>query len=264
MRHLVTRRAILAAAAAAVTPAYAADPVVWRALMPGLEHGQAVLPADAGDRQLHIVRIDPAHFRFALASAAAMGGGPRPARTWATERGFSAVINAGMFQPNGLPVGYAKADGRVIQPHLNNDRSVFAFDDKQARLLDLSCDVFDPTREENAVQGIRMVACGGENVWRQAARRWSIAAIAQDQGGRILFLHARSPLTVHDFIDALLALPLSVARAMYQEGGPEAWLHVNAGGFELDRAGSYGFNEDDDNLPAWPLPNVFGIKSRSP
>ena len=267
MPLLITRRAVLAAIAA--TPAYsanayAADPVVWRTLAPGLEHGQAVLAADISDGQLHIVRIDPAHFRFVLASAAATGGEPRTARRWAEEGGFSAVINAGMFKPGGAPVGYAKADGRVVQPSRNGDQSVFAFDDKRARLLDLSCDVFDPAREENAVQGIRMVACDGRNVWSQQPRRWSIAAIAQDQSGRILFLHARSPLSVHDFIHALLALPLSVVRAMYQEGGPEATLYVNVGGFELERVGSFetGFNESDGNLAAWPLPNVFGVRPR--
>jgi hypothetical protein len=268
MPRLLTRRAVLAAAAAAPACAYAdpaaSSPVVWRMLAPGLEHGQAVLPAEVGDRELHVVRIDPAHFRFVLASVAAAGGGYRTARSWAAERGFSAVINAGMFRPDGLPVGYAKADGRVIQPHLNNDRSVFAFDAERARLVDLTCDAFDPPHEENAVQGIRMVACGGQNVWSQQPRRWSIAAIAQDQTGRILFLHARSPLSVHDFIDALQALPLAVARAMYQEGGPEATLYVNAGGFELERIGSFetGFNETDGNLAAWPLPNVFGIRPR--
>ena len=265
MPFLLTRRAVLAAMTTtmAATPVYAADPVVWRTLAPGLEHGQAVLAADVGDGQLHVVRIDPAHFRFVLASAAT-GGEPRTARRWAEERGFSAVINAGMFQPGGAPVGYAKADGRVIQPRRNDNRSVFAFDDRRARLLDLSCDAFDPAREENAVQGIRMVACDGRNVWSQQARRWSIAAIAQDQSGRILFLHTRSPLSVHDFIHALLALPLSIVRAMYQEGGPEATLYVNVGGFELERLGSFetGFNENDSNLAARPLPNVFGARPR--
>ncbi len=264
MRLLLTRRAVLAAAAAAAIPARAADAVVWRTLAPGLEHGRAVLPADVGDRQLHIVRIDPASFRFVLASTAATGGSSRTAHDWAAERGFSAVINAGMFRSGGLPVGYAKAEGRVIQPDRNNDRSVFAFDDSRARLLDLSCDTFDPAREQNAVQGIRMVSCEGQNVWSQQPKRWSIAAIAQDRGGRILFLHARSPLSVHDFIDAVQALPLDVARAMYQEGGPEATLYVKAGGFELERIGSFetGFNETDGNAAAWPLPNVFGVRPR--
>lgn len=250
--------------AAAPGWAHAGDPIAWRRLAPGLDHGQAAVTADIGDRQLHLVRIDPTRYRFELASAMATGGGPRTARSWAQERGFSAVINAGMFRTGGLPVGYAKADGRVIQPRLNNDRSVFAFDARGARLLDLSCDAFDPAHEENAVQGIRMVSCAGQNVWGQQPRRWSIAAIAQDQAGRILFLHARSPLSVHDFVDVVLALPINVTRAMYQEGGPEATLHVSAGGFEVERVGSFetGFFENDDNPAAWPLPNVFGIRPR--
>jgi len=277
MAVLFTRRAVVTAMAAtpvitamAVTPvigmsaAGAVEPVEWRRLAPGLEHGQAVVAAELGDRQLHILRIDPAHFRFELASVAAVGGEARTARRWAEERGFSAVINAGMFKPGGAPVGYAKADGRVIQAHLNKDRSVFAFSATQARLLDRSCETFDAAREDNALQGIRMVGCDGRNVWAAAPRRWSIAAIAQDKSGRILFLHSRSPLPVHDFIEAMLALPLSVTRAMYQEGGPEATLYVNAGGLQLERFGSFetGFNENDGISVAWPLPNVFGIRPR--
>ncbi|MCL2715161.1 MAG: phosphodiester glycosidase family protein [Alphaproteobacteria bacterium] len=268
MAVLFTRRTLVAAMA--LMPlikggvAHAADPVLWRRLAPGLEHGQAVLNAEIGDRELHIVRIDPAHFRFELASVGAIGGSRRTARRWAEERGFSAVINAGMFKPDGAPVGYAKADGRVIQPHLTKDRSVFTFNARQARLVDRTCETFDPAREDNALQGIRMLGCDGRNVWAAQPRRWSIAAIAQDKAGRILFLHSRSPLMVHDFIDAMLALPLAVTRAMYQEGGPEATLYVNAGGFQLERFGSFetGFNENDGISVAWPLPNVFGIRPR--
>ena len=110
-----------------------------------------------------------------------------------------------------------------------------------------------------------MMSCQGHNVWSQQPRLWSIAALAQDEAGRILFLHARSPLSVHDFIAAVQALPLSLTRAMYLEGGPEATLYVNAGGVEIERFGSYetGFNENDDNSSAWPLPNVIGVLPRA-
>ena len=113
-----------------------------------------------------------------------------------------------------------------------------------------------------------MVACNGANVWSRSDKRWSIACLAQDGLGKVLFLHARSPLSVHDFIDTVKALPLDVARAMYLEGGPEATLYVNASGgdgrVEIERFGSYetGFNENDDNAVAWPLPNVLGIVPR--
>ena len=109
-----------------------------------------------------------------------------------------------------------------------------------------------------------MLSCEGRNVWRQSARIWSIASLAQDNEGRLLLLHLRSPLSVHDFVNALRRLPLSIVRAMYLEGGPEATLYAAGGGVEIERFGSYetGFNENDDNASAWPLPNVPGVAAR--
>ncbi len=260
-----SRRSFLAAATLA-TPAFAdPPPITWRALQPGLEHGRGEIASSIGDKQLHILRIDPVHFRFTLLTSAGENVSPRTARLWARERGLIAATNAAMFRANRLPVGYCKAGGRVIQGAQNNDRSVLTFDDTSARLLDLSVDTFDPNAETNALQGIRMIAHGGRNTWAQQPRQWSIAALAQDRQGRMLFLHARSPSSVHDFIAAIQALPLSLTRAMYLEGGPEATLYVNAGGTEIERVGSYetGFNENDSNAVAWPLPNVIGVVARA-
>lgn len=93
---------------------------------------------------------------------------------------------------------------------------------------------------------------------------WSTACVAQDGDGKVLFLHARSPLSVHDFVDAVRALPLGVVRAMYMEGGPEATLVARGAGEVIERFGSYetGFNENDDNDRAWALPNILGVVPR--
>lgn len=261
---MITRRATLAAAGMA-TPAFADAPsIAWRTLSRGLEHGQSQLSANIGDRQLHILRIDPEHFRFRLLTAAGTHSARQTARSWARRNSCVAAINAAMFRPNDLPVGFAKAGGQIIQPQQSSDRSFFVFDGASAQLLDASCDTFDASAHENALQGIRMISCDRRNVWGQQPRQWSIAAMAQDDRGRILFLHARSPMSVHDFIAVTQALPLGLSRAMYLEGGPEATLYVNTAGFELERVGSYetGFNENDDNAQAWPLPNVIGVLAR--
>jgi uncharacterized protein YigE (DUF2233 family) len=260
----ITRRAVIAASTLA-TPAFADLPsVAWRTLAPGLDHGQARITARIGDGQLHIARIDPAHFRFTLLTAAGTHSARKTARQWARQNGCVAAINAAMFRPNGLPVGFAKVDGQVLQTHHSSDRSVFVFNGDHARLLDLACETFDENDHQNALQGIRMISCTGANVWSQQERRWSIAALGQDGEGRILFLHARSPLSVHDFIAAVQGMPLGLTRAMYLEGGPEATFYLNAGGAEIERVGSYetGFNENDDNAGAWPLPNVIGVIPR--
>lgn len=263
MRKLARRDLVFAAAFAAPAAA-ATDTIRWRALAEGLDHAAVAIAARIGDGRLHVLRIDPGRFRFRLVTGAATGAQPLTARRWAREHGLAAATNAGMFHPGGLPVGFARADGRTIQSRLNRDRSAFTFDQAGARLLDLDCDTFELEAAPNALQSIRMLSCNGRNVWRQSERIWSIASLAQDGEGRLLFLHLRSPLSVHDFVNALRRLPLSIARAMYLEGGPEATLYAAGGGVEIERFGSYetGFNENDDNATAWPLPNVLGVAAR--
>lgn len=263
---MLTRRAALVAAAAALAPRAHAQPASldWTTLRPGLDHARARLDATIGDRWLHILRISPARFRFTLLTGEAAGKSPRSAARWAREHDLVAATNAGMFHPNGLPVGFAKSQGRVIQPTITRDRCVFVFNQTRARIIDRACETFDAESQPNALQSIRMISCDGRNVWTQQPRRWSIACLAQDAEGRILFLHSRSPHSVHDFITAIQALPLSIARCMYLEGGPEATFYVNAGDAEIERYGSFetAFNENDDNGFPWPLPNILGVVAR--
>ncbi|MEZ5959366.1 MAG: phosphodiester glycosidase family protein [Hyphomonadaceae bacterium] len=259
----LTRRTVLAAAVA--TPAYAQAALAWRTLRPGLDHGITQIPSPIGDRRLDVLRIDPARFRFTMLIAAAINAAPQTARQWADAHDLVAATNAGMFRTNRLPVGYCKVAGRAVQPAMSADRSIFTFNDTNARLLDLSCDEFDPAAHENALQSIRMISCEGRNVWRQQPRIWSTACMAQDTTGKVLFLHARSPLSVHDFNNAIRAAPLDIARAMYLEGGPEATLYARGGdGQTIERFGSYetDFNENDDNDVAWALPNIIGVVPR--
>ena len=84
-------------------------------------------------------------------------------------------------------------------------------------------------------------------------------AVGLDATGHVLFIHTRSPYTMHDLIDALLAAPLDLVALQYAEGGPEATLSIEAGAKDVTFVGSYetGFFESDDNTRAWPVPNVL-------
>lgn len=262
---LMRRRSFLAAPALGLPGAARAQALAWTTLSPGLSHTRFQAAASIGDRWLHALRIDPARFRFRLITGAVTGDAARTARQWARDHGLVAATNAGMFHPDGLPVGFAKADGRVIQTNLTRDRSVFVFSNEGARLLDREEEAFAPADHANALQSIRMISFARRNVWAQQPRIWSTACLAQDVEGQILFVHLRSPLSVHDFIAVLLASPLQVERAMYLEGGPEATLYARGDdGGEIERFGSYetGFNENDDNAQAWRLPNVLGVAPR--
>ena len=258
----------LAAAAAGTDP--------WERLEPGLELGvfRSPWPSTAGDSQVRALRIDAARFEFHLLNASASAAAaPRTARQWCRDRGMTAAINASMYQgDHRTSVSLMRTRGHVNNPRLTKDMTILAFepDDPElppVRLIDRQCDDLEALapRYGTLVQSIRMLSCRGSNVWQQQPRRWSTAAIGMDDDGRVLFFHVRSPYSVHDVIEILRELPLGLARAMYVEGGPEAQLYVESGDRALEFVGSYetGFNENDDNAAAWPVPNVVAIRRRS-
>jgi hypothetical protein len=240
----------------------------WRTVAPGVEVGR--LPAKAGGAVVTVVRVDPRQNAFRLLSARLEGlAEPPTAPQWAERAGVLGVINAGMFQEDGLtPVAYARSGDRVLNGRWNRDNAVFVAEPAAARILDRTCD--DVPRESASytvvVQNIRMLDCEGRNVWARQARRWSTACVGADAEGRILFMHVRAPFSTHDLIEVLRALPLRLTRLMYVEGGPEASLYLKVGGETVvAEMGSFetGFFESDDNRRFWPLPNVLGFAART-
>ncbi len=245
----------------------AVAPTAWAPLEPGLELGLFPGPGTApGDGKIWVLRLDPKRFELKLVNASASDARPRTVRAWAMGAGAVAAINAGMFQTDGLTsVGLMRT-----RAHQNNPRrstrykAVLAFDPVKpelppVRILDADCGELDPFLQAygTLIQSIRMVSCDRKNVWAADAKRWSAAAIGVDGAGRALFIHARSPWSVHDLVDALLALPLDLRRAMYVEGGPEAQLFVRAGGREVERLGAFegGAHKEGAGV-AWEIPNA--------
>ena len=80
-----------------------------------------------------------------------------------------------------------------------------------------------------AVQNLRLIRAPGRGVWGTQERRWSEAAVAMDNQGRIPFIFARHPFAMADLNAKLLALPLAITHAMHVEGGPEASLSIHTG-----------------------------------
>ena len=266
-------RAFALAAALASTAVLAEGP--WEALEPGLELGTFDGPAAPhGDRKIRVLRIDPARFELRLLNKSAPGQGrSRTAKDWCAQSGCVAATNPSMFHGDGRSVSYMRSATHVNNGKRSKDKTVLVFGPKKpglapVRLLDRDCDEVDELlpQYESAVQSIRMVSCRRKNVWAAAEKRWSAAATGVDAQGRLLFVHVRSPYTMHELVDALLALPLGLSRLLYGEGGPEAQLWVGAGGREISLVGSYetGFHEADDVLGATPIPNVLAVFRRKP
>jgi hypothetical protein len=169
-------------------------------------------------------------------------------------------------------VGYLRKDSLLLGLGFRKDyKSVLASRPLRAglpsvRLIDLECESFDniTTAYGTVLQNLRMISCHRRNVWQQQNRRWSTVALGEDNDGHLLFILCRSPYSVHDLNNILLALPLGIKKAMYLEGGAPASLYLSAGSTVMERYGIYdGAGSREEGLEIiHRLPNVIGIKRR--
>jgi len=259
-----------------------AEPPPWRTVADGIEYATFTLATDPdyGDGLLHVVRVDASRVELRASLASENGGKSRTAQDWLKDGGFSVAINAGMFQGDGLTnVGYFRNGQRSNNPRWNAYRSAFAFGPRRPGIPPAVIVDLDPPESgrsaaaraaldrdyDTVVQNLRLIKGNGTGVWSPDSKRWSEAAIAQDDRGRILFLFTRTPLAMYDWIERVLALPLHVARAMHVEGGPEASLSIRAGEVSIDLAGSFesGFSSYDRNAKQAPIPNVVGVRAKA-
>lgn len=241
-----------------------AAPLQFQELAVGIEYGTTSF----GGGELHVVRIDPAKAELRVGLASQEQVRNRTAGEWADGLGLTVAINAGMFAEDYRSnVGYLKNGAHLNNPAWNKYQSVLAFGPARAELIDLDSPGARQRLEAypTAIQNLRLIkATGARNVWKPGPRKWSEAAVAADSSGRVLFLFMRAPLSMKDFGDQLLALPLGITHAMHVEGGPEASLSIRSEKVHLDLCGSFetGFRADDTNLVQWPIPNVIGVGAR--
>lgn len=247
--------------------------VAFKPLQPGVEYGKVTLAEkpEAGDGKLHVLRVDPAIASLDL-GLASESGAMRTAAQWASQQGFSLVINAGMFETD-----YRSNVGRLVHgAHVNQQRwkksyqSVLVMDPSspgvpKATMLDRDAPDFEEAVKpyQTVVQNLRLIKAPGVNVWKPNGRKWSEAFVALDVKGRLLLCFTRTPFEMADLMNRVLAAELGVVRAMHVEGGPEASLTVRTKDVWFDMFGSYetGFFPRDDNDRQWELPNVIGVRA---
>jgi hypothetical protein len=259
----------------AKAPASAEASAGWRELAKGIELARFSME-DAAPHEFVIVRIDPKVARLQLLAAAEQKHAALPANEWAKQHDLNVVINAGMFEPDHVThTGLMKSAEAGISGKLNKLYSSFAmFAPTDSK--DPVFHIFDADTEEDiaglqetavpsykcVLQNLRLIKRPGENRWKPQPKAWSEAALGEDDKGRALLIFCGAGLSMYDFNERLLKLPIHVVAAQHLEGGPEASLHIHCGGFKLDCVGSYetGFNENYDNKEYWPIPNVIGVK----
>jgi len=251
----------------------------WQTLAPGMElrYVTAKTPSLTGDSRIAVLRMDPNLWELAVVGTSQTGeSNSHTAREWCQRHKFAAVINAGMFAADQKThLGYLCSHEHVLSAHQNKYQSIAAFDPRDPaalprfRILDLDAPgiTFQSILRDYAsvVQNLRLVKRPGLNQWGQQERKWSEAALGEDDAGRILFLFSRSPFSMHDLNQELLASGIGLVAAQHLEGGPEAQLYLKAGGVELEMYGSYEtpFRGNDAKSVPWPIPNILGVRPRS-
>lgn len=250
----------------------------WRKIDEGLFFGDFAAPIEsvAGDSRILVIRIDPKLYAFRLLSASelSLGSSSMTVKDWANKHKLIASINAGMFQADlKANVGYMKN-----YAHLNNPKfhkaysSVFAFNPRDAGLPPAA--VFDTDVKDikeivaeyhTVIQNLRLIKRPGQIRWPQQEKRWSEAALGQDQDGNILFIFSGSPYTMNELSKILLALPIRLECAMHLEGGPAASLYLRHNGVEIARVGRHELASlvvGDTNTEFLPIPNVIGVTKK--
>ncbi|SFJ28246.1 Predicted protein [Desulfomicrobium apsheronum] len=250
----------------------------WRVLAPGLELREFLIPDQFGDlagqqSAMAVLRIDSGNYDVALGSALGTGR-MRSMQEWARHSGFVAVINAGMFRADDRmrSTGYMRDANVIINSFIHPNYGAFlAFHPRDPALPALrwvdrksDADWQEVLADyDGIIQNYRLISRERENLWEQSDRRHSGAAIAMDQDGRLLFVHCRPRLSLHEFAQALIDLPLDLIGAMYVEGGADAAMFVDVNGFVGRFVGEYRsdfFQGSNKNF--WPAPNVLGIRPK--
>ena len=238
---------------------------IWQKIDEGLYFQEFYAPqkSKVGDSRISVVKMNPKIYTFDLLSASEFGK-KITAGEWGKEEGLVAVINAGMFLPDNKHIGYAKNFNHLDNKSVNKYGAFFLCNPKEDNLPLVQIvgkNGFDNLKEKyNTVVQNMFVINEKKISWSKSSKIWSMAVLGADDKGNVLFIHSRSPYSVHDFAAILQALPLSIRNAMYLEGGPEASLYLSAKGVRFEKFGSSetGFNENDYNSRAWPLPTVIG------
>ncbi len=246
----------------------------WVTLYEGMELGRfKVSPSiPVADSLLYVLRVSPAHFRPTLFAASEIDTtASLDARMICETQAAFAATNAGMFHTDyKTHVGFMRSRSHSNNPAFNDKYHSFAvFDPKRPGLP--AFDIVDRAqlpldslvaRYHGVLQNLRLIKRPGENAWQQQPRYWSEAALAVDTDGNALIVICRSPLSMHDFNNLLLELPLGIVAAQHLEGGPEAQVCIALpeGGY-WDWVGSFetGFTPHNSNKAIWSIPNVLAI-----
>lgn len=269
-------------------PLLPAPPIEWQPVGKGMEVGTAVIyesRARQRDAVFVFVRIVPEEHKFALAMAS-HAGKPRSFADWSSLSNLKAGVNASMYLPDNITsTGYMRDSGSVNNAKVGNRLGAFFAAGRRDKKLPHATVVEKDKpgwREiiddyDLVVQNYRLISGDGRILWPTGGPEHSIAALAVDDRGRILFILCQEPLTAVRFAFYLRSFPLGLGPVLYVEGGAQAGVFVRLDDNDKPRhlPGASAIAVDGGVVHVWKgrqsllnlkgnphaaLPNIIGVK----
>lgn len=249
----------------------------WQPLQKGLSYMAIKLkvPAQVGDRKLHVLKIDPKVTSFRVLLRKQLKWGRQEPRAVLSRYQLAAAINVGMYQQDYRShVGYLKHRGKVVSRSWHRRFfSVLVLGPRRKGLPKAAILDVDHARGkkrmrqyQTVIQNLRLikqVGRRGRSVWgKKRKRAWSESLMAMDRQGMLYMMHTRTPFTMARLTRMLLRLPWGIVRAMHLDGGAPAGFSLKSAKHTLHMAGSYYAtdHEQSTNHRQFPIPNILGIK----
>ncbi len=243
--------------------------ISWQTVGPGLAY--ALIPLPEKNATLACVRMDPEKIRFSLHLSSESGAQPVSLGDRMERSSLSAAINASMYLPDHrTSIGYLRNGAHENNPRVAAKLGAFFVAEPRepglprAALLDKETDDYQALLPKYSIviQNFRLFSPKKNILWpKVGSNAHSIATVAQDENGFILFLHCGNPLTIYEFTEALLSLPLRLKAAMYVEGGSDAQLSLREGSKLRTWTGRNSILPSTDTSQM-PLPNILGAQLR--
>lgn len=276
MRRLPIGRiaAVAAVVVAALVLTRGAPGTRWRAIRPGLEF--ATMNGGAycrrGSSEIAMLRLDPARVRVRVHHyEMAPERRPMDIVEWQRVTGAAAVFNAGQFLPDWRYMGLLVCGGTVVSRRLHPTFKAALVADPLdggpgARVLDLEHEPLAPDsmRWREVAQSFMLFDREGKVRVRNTDKVANRTAVGEDRRGRLVVFTTEGGYTLDDFANLIRRTPLEISHAMVMDGGNEAQMCVNAGGFRYACLGgrTRGPRPGDAGGEDAPLPAAISVSAR--
>lgn len=229
------------------------------------------------DSKITVLKIIPEYYDFELVLSTESDSNLRTIKEWCELKNLTGALNAGMYslKDHISGSGYTKNFGHINNSKLNeNFNAIAVFNPKDISLP--SFQIIDITNQDwkkildnynSCFQSIRMIDNNTQPVyWKhKPVLKCSMAVLAIDKSGNVLFIFTRSPYSANEMINFMLKSELDIKTAMYIEGGPEASIYSKSKDTEILKFGSYVSNAcaNDNNTELRKMPNIIGIRKKT-